>query len=69
MIMMKKEKNPWEDIPLEIIIEDKRQKKEIEDSWRRQPSVYDILPEAPRYRKEEKKEKKTERGVAIIRMY
>jgi len=60
-----KEKKPWEDIPLEIIIEEKR-KKEIED----RPRVYeydydtDYLPQ-----KEEKKKKEPERGVCIIKMY
>lgn len=61
----KEEKKPWEDIPLEIIIEEKR-KKEIED----RPRVYeydydtDYLPQ-----KEEKKKKEPERGVLIIKMY
>ena len=60
-----KKKEPWEDIPLEIIIEEKR-KKEIED----RPRVYeydydtDYIPQ-----KEEKKKKEPERGVWIIKMY
>lgn len=62
-----KKKEPWKDIPLEIIIEEKR-KKEIEDSWKR-PRIYeyDIPPYLPP--KKEDKKKEQERGVAIIKMY
>ncbi len=60
-----KKKEPWKDIPLEIIIEDK-ERREIED----RPRVYeydydtDYIPQ-----KEEKKKKDPERGVWIIKMY
>lgn len=57
----KEEKKPWEDIPLEIIIEDKK-RREIEDSWKR-PRIYeyDIVPTY--HKPEEKKKKEPERGV------
>jgi len=62
-----KEKEPWEDIPLEIILEDKK-RREIEDDWKR-PVVYDYDVEIPYQKPEEKKKKEPERGVWIIKLY
>jgi len=64
----KKEKKPWEDIPIEIIIEEERKKREIEDSWK-MPRIYDYEIDIPYRKPEEKKKKEQERGVAIIKFY
>lgn len=52
-----RKKEPWEDIPLEIIIEDKK-RREIED----RPRVYDydIIP----YHKPEEKKKKSRKEAS-----
>lgn len=65
-LFKKGKKEPWADIPIEIIIkkeEEERRKKEIRD----QPVVYDTdIPYWPT-KKEEQKE--PERGYTIIKMY
>lgn len=65
-LLKKEEKKPWEDTPLEIIIEDKK-RREIE-RWDKKPRVYDYVI-IPYHKPEEKKKKEPERGVAIIKFY